>query len=451
MAKVIISSFLLTSGHNRLDVESYSHNTRNENIIYVPFDEVIEFLTNGATPLHEDLSIGNVTFFTAENIMDMYIDDSKVKKIRYEFHNKQLQRSALKELDLLISIKGKIGTSAVVINANGFQNINQDVARIVLKKDHNPFVYSAYFATRYGKEAARKVCTGQINPFLGLGNLKKIQIPLFSSDLSIHIEDCIRKVFAKRCKSKNLYYKAEKILFDEINWNNDYESKPSFWIINDSNINEFKRLDPEFWKPTTITNKSNQRIKNIFKPKVTNFTIRQDEYYNYTEIGDVDVGSGDISWTNRKGEDLPANAKIPVTGGELIISKVRPTRGAIAIIPDGFEGICSGAFVVGKIDSPLREVVQLFLRSEYGKILLGRPQKGSSYPTITDEDVLNINVPILETGKTTKISDLVQKSHKFRRESKRLLEVAKRAIEIAIEESEEKAIQYLYENQVGDS
>ena len=52
--------------------------------------------------------------------------------------------------------------------------------------------------------------------------------------------------------------------------------------------------------------------------------------------------------TEREVKDLPPNAKIKLKGGELIISKVRPTRGAIGVVPDDCQenAVCSSAFVV---------------------------------------------------------------------------------------------------------
>ncbi|RKZ32531.1 hypothetical protein DRQ33_05730 [bacterium] len=58
-----------------------------------------------------------------------------------------------------------------------------------------------------------------------------------------------------------------------------------------------------------------------------------------------------------------------------------------------------GAFTMSEIDSPLREVVMVWFRSEYGKMLLERPYTGGQYPTITDKDMENVLIPNLpETG-----------------------------------------------------
>ncbi len=58
---------------------------------------------------------------------------------------------------------------------------------------------------------------------------------------------------------------------------------------------------------------------------------------------------------------------------------------------------------------------------------------GTSYPTITDEDIENILIPILPKSTQQKIADLVRKFHEARKKSKELLEKAKREVEEIIE------------------
>ena len=58
-------------------------------------------------------------------------------------------------------------------------------------------------------------------------------------------------------------------------------------------------------------------------------------------------------------------------------------------------------------------------------------------------EISDVIIPILPMEEQIRISSEVQESFKLRDESNRLLEVAKQAIEIAISDSEEKALQYI--------
>ena len=59
------------------------------------------------------------------------------------------------------------------------------------------------------------------------------------------------------------------------------------------------------------------------------------------------------------------------------------------------------------------------------------------------EQVKRLKIPILPLSTQQKIADLVQKSHEARKKAKELLEVAKRAVEIAIEKNEKEALDYI--------
>jgi len=59
------------------------------------------------------------------------------------------------------------------------------------------------------------------------------------------------------------------------------------------------------------------------------------------------------------------------------------------------------------------------------------------------DQVKNTLIPVLSLSTQNKISEKVSESFGNREKSKKLLSVAKSAVEVAIEESEEKAIKFL--------
>jgi restriction endonuclease S subunit len=65
---------------------------------------------------------------------------------------------------------------------------------------------------------------------------------------------------------------------------------------------------------------------------------------------------------------------------------------------------------------------------------------GTILTSINKDDFLKIPLPIPPQTIQNQISEKVQKSFKLRRESKELLELAKRAVEVAIEDGEDKGL-----------
>ena len=144
-------------------------------------------------------------------------------------------------------------------------------------------------------------------------------------------------------------------------------------------------------------------------------------------------------------EDLPDNAKIMTQRGDILVSTVRPNRGAVAILED--DGLLvSGAFTVlreHKAGTYKKEVLQVLLRSEIYRDWLLRYNVGTSYPVIKNDDVLNMPIPLLPRDVQREISEKVQESFELRRKAEKLIETAVKAVEIAIERDEVAAVGWL--------
>ena len=165
--------------------------------------------------------------------------------------------------------------------------------------------------------------------------------------------------------------------------------------------------------------------------------------YNYVEIGDIDVGTGSAFANTVATEELPDNAKIMTQKGDLLVSTVRPNRGAVAILGNG-DLLVSGAFTVLREDGDYpKEVLQVLLRTSMYRDWLLRFNVGTSYPVIKDEDVLNMPIPILGDDIKQDVVAKVNESASLRRQSKQLLEYAKQAVEMAIEQGEDIALAWL--------
>ncbi|OIQ73248.1 hypothetical protein GALL_451140 [mine drainage metagenome] len=67
----------------------------------------------------------------------------------------------------------------------------------------------------------------------------------------------------------------------------------------------------------------------------------------------------------------------------------------------------------------------------------------SLYPAISEKDLLGLPIPKISDDVQRKISTLVQQSFTLKAQSERLLEAAKRAVEIAIEQDEAAGMAYL--------
>ena len=267
-------------------------------------------------------------------------------------------------------------------------------------------------------------------------------VPIFSINFVNRIEKIYKEGLDQLEISKALYSRAEDLLLDDLGLKDFKLEEMLSYVVNLSDVKSAHRADAEYFQPKyerLVKSLGNDRrpLKAIAIRKTKKVQILAENEYKYIEISDIDVGSAEVVFNIVKGSDLPANAKIKIEGGELIVSKVRPTRGAVGIIPDDWDKsfVASGAFSILVVLSPMREYLQVVLRSVVGRLQLEKPTTGTSYPTVTDEDIEELIIPIISESKQQQIANLVLQSHQAHKKAKELLGKAKREVEELIEKN----------------
>lgn len=310
-----------------------------------------------------------------------------------------------------------------------------------------PDYLNIFLNTKYGILSIRRMSRRAVNQAnVNAQELKAIKIPLPPLRFQEEIRNLLEKSHELLEKSKNLYSQAEALLFEGLGIKNIDLSHEPCYEVNSANTITANRNDAEYYQPKyeKIVNTIKKYfggfsfVKNEFVQVKDSFLKDNSKFYSYVEIGGIDISYGNIECLNLKGDKLPANAKIVTHGGELIISKVRPTRGAVTIIPEDWkEVICSGAFVVLKENGTIRkEVLNVFLKSIIGKELLGRPVTGTSYPTVDDKDVLELPIPLIKQKLQNQIAELLNGSNSTYRRAMILLEEARKKVEEIIEKGD---------------
>jgi len=417
-------------------------------------------ISTGHTPSMKNRGFygGEIKFIKTDNLRDNFIKPY-FENYLSELGNNDIKRTQLKQDDIIVTIIGatkKIVGRATKINSEILPaNINQNIALIRVDREKiNPDFINIYFNSYYGKQYLYYLSrqTEQVN--LNCEEIGRVKIPIFTSIFQNKIEKLIKSVHEKIEESKANYQQTENLLLTELGL---LDFKPSVENIAIKSLSESfgesGRLDSEYYQPkyddienkiSKSTNKS--FVKDQFIQVKKSFN-KSKQGYNYIEIGNVNVSDGTNVFNYVETEYLPANAKINVANGDLLVSTVRPNRGAITIIHTQEKDlIVSGAFTVlrkkegGKINT---QVLQVLLRTKIYNELLLKYNVGTQYPVIKDEDVMNLIIPIIDKSIQNQVEEKIESSFKLKAESKQLLELAKQAVEIAIEQNEEQAIKLI--------
>lgn len=143
-----------------------------------------EIITKGSTPTTygHNYTEDGIPFLRAENVANNRLDFNNLKYISKETHN-FLKRSIIKPNDVLLTIAGTIGRTAVVPKESNEMNSNQAVAIIRLNHDCLPEYLSYFLNSNLAKQqiTGSQVTTSISN--LSLGMIEKLSLPLPPKDI----------------------------------------------------------------------------------------------------------------------------------------------------------------------------------------------------------------------------------------------------------------------------
>ena len=149
-------------------------------------------------------------------------------------------------------------------------------------------------------------------------------------------------------------------------------------------------------------------------------------------------------------------------GGYLNLQHWQPTKDTILLSKDGTVGIAykikgqtdivtSGALlhltVMNNLkDEILSEYLTLVLNSKIVSMQAERDAGGSIIQHWKPSEIKEVIIPKVDISIQQQIEEKVQESFRLKKQSEELLEVAKRSVEIAIEQDEAVALRYIQSN-----
>lgn len=355
--------------------------------------------------------------------------------------------------DVVTTKIGFLGYTTVLPNNYERYFFRRELTRLVIKEGVKllPQYLATFLNTSYGRNQALRFSTGTTRDRVLLVNQRHMLIPIFSTSLQTLVENTIKQA-QDTIESGTSYFKeAENMLLSELGLVNWQPKHQHAFIKNFSDTQQAERIDAEYYQPKyeeiedAIKNYKggHSNIGNEFEQNKSTFNVEGSKVYQYVEIGSVNVVNGEVIPNDVLGEELPANAKRKLNKDDVIVSKVRTYRGAITIVEED-DYVGSGAFTVlaenGQIN---KETLLVFLHSKPLLAWSLKPNTGTSYPVIVDEDILNMPIPLLPTDIQNSIKQKVTESFNLRKQSQQLLESAKKAVEMAIEQDEQGAIDWL--------
>jgi len=417
----------------------------------------------GAYSLCNHITFQNkgVPYLNVGDIGDGIIYYEKSPKIDKQLSTNVLWKSLVKNNQVLLTIAGTIGKSAVAVGLPIATNSNQAIANIDLKSNTSPFYLSTYLNCKYGKGQTKRLTISSVQPNLLLTQVKKIKIFFPSKDFQQHIEKTYKKSLELYKISKALYHQAQTLLLSELGLSNWQPKHQLTFIKNYSDTEQAERIDAEYFQP---------KYEDIVK-SIKSYAGGWDMLGDLVTVKKcVEVGSGEYLDEGIPFVRVSNLSPFEITEEKYISEKLyaeikqhQPQKGEILLSKDATPGIAyylherpkkmipSGGILrlKSKTDKINNEYLTLVLNSMLTKEQVTRDVGGSVILHWRPDQVKSTIIPLLSEEKQTQIQQKVTESFKLRKQSKHLLECAKRAVEMAIEQNEKTATNWI-ENETNE-
>lgn len=407
------------------------------------------FVTDGQHGYHELDDNSSIHMLTAKNTKNWFADTVGADLIA-KWVDDNNKRSSLQENDLILSTRGSVGYCAIVKSDVLPANIDQDVARIeILDSNVCPEYLLTYLNSRFGQDWMKRNQTGMVQQGLSLQKVREIPVPLFSKQIQRKIAYIINFVYDIKAESFQKMEIAKKLIEDIINVPLEYKEKDNISIktIGESFLIS-DRLDAEYYQPI-YENIENQidctnTIITSCEIRDENFTPKENELYQYIELANVDSMGGISTVDKIYGKELPSRARRLVKTGQVIISSVEGSLQSCALITEEFNNaLCSTGFYVLDSEKYNSETLLVLFKSEAIQALLKKRCSGTILTAISKEEFEKMPLPEVDRITQNAIKEKVQESFRLRRKSKELLDIAIKAVEMAIETDEQTALAWL--------
>jgi len=469
ISEVMLSKAINVSNYYRWDSEYYlKEYIHNENILNklktIKFIERTNFIKKGIF----DLPPSNYKEIGVPLIRTSEIKNPTIKFDTTVFINDETNKKNKKTIlfpnDLVFTkIGAYIGDVAKLPNNYPEYNFSQNVTGINLKRKEEGSILLSFFLSKIGRKQILRSIMLSGQGKLELEDIRSYKIPVFSKSF----EKIINNIFISKenifNQSKQSYTQAETLLLEEIGLQDFTPSKEPV------NIKRFKdsfgtsgRLDAEYYqlKYEQVVNKVKSKPYDVLSNIVDIKKSIEPGSKNYVEKGLPFMRVADLS-KNGLSEPQKFISEHFVQANKDKIRDLKPKKGTILFSKDGtvgiayhlrqdYKGITSGAILHLNVKDENRiipEYLTLALNSKIVQMQAERDAGGSIILHWRSSEIENVVVPIIDYDKQQQIANLIEESFALKKQSEHLLEVAKKAVEIAIEENEEVALNYIKENE----
>lgn len=381
--------------------------------------------------------------------------DDTFEKIPREFIECNDGICSLRRNDIVLT---KVGTPcfASLIAEHDFIALSRTVMGLQDVHDIDPRYLMIFLRSKYGYSQLLRQRELTIQYQLTVDRVKRVLISRANEDVERKVCSLVDRYIESERRFRKAYLDAERMLLDELGFSVWRPSGEGVSIKSLSDTIAANRIDAEYFQPefdeiyrkihscsTKIIRASDVLVEGLCKSE-------GDQEERYVELADIGFSGTIESCTRAKFVELPSRARQRILGGQVIVSSIEGSLKSCALVTDEYDGaLCSTGFHRFQSDEINPETLLLLFKSWPIQEQLRRGCSGTILSGISSASLSDVVLPVLPQDSQIALAEKVRESFRFRQESKRLLTLAKFAVEKTIEDGEDRAIE-LIKNSIRD-
>ena len=428
------------------------------------FEDKIDMLTdyhaNGGYKMLKD----NVKM-TDEKDYALMIRTVDLENENYENNVKYISENAYNFLkktkifggEIIINKVGSPGSVFRMPYLNKPVSLGMNQFLIKIKDAVSDYIF-IFLKTKYGEKLIKQRITGAVPQSIDKDSIRSIPIFIPSQSFQQSVAVLVDMSYIFGQSANTLYKETEEILLEELGLKNYQPQNKKCFVKMLSNTQEAGRIDAEYFQPKyeDIIDKIKKYnggydiLENI--SKIKKCIEPGSSEYKEDGIPFIRVSNLDKFGLNAKNQQYISeafykkNIEHQPQKGEILLSKDGSLGIAYCLYHEPKQMICSSG-IVRLIENKIEPLcLALVLNSIICQMQIEKTSGGALIAHWLVDDIKNLIVPLLPQAIQSQISAKIQQSFESREKSKQLFEVAKRAVEIAIEENEEAGLKYIEEN-----
>jgi len=396
-------------------------------------------------------------YIRGKDVKNVFLEDSDNVYIPKRDYDRLLAH-ALKANDVLVSVVGTLGNSCIILEEN-VPSIFSCKSTVIRHPKQNPWFLVAYLNSSIGQRLLLRNARGTVQLGLNLSDLRQLKVPDFGLHFQSRVESAVRNAHLALVESRRSFSNAELILLSKVGLTNWVQPEHLTYQRGIKEVIAAGRLDAEHFNPKYDAllqamkdfGLNLVKLSEIILPVKNGFDVRDfyDEGTPYIRVGDIKKCRINLDSAARvllRPDDIKKDIKL--REGDVLFTR-KGSFGNAAPVRSGEEHVIISSEIMLIRRNPeweaklLPEYLAMFFNSLAGNYQAEQWAHGVAFYSISQNDLNSFNIPLISMEQQCQIKIALDVAKQARGQAFNLIARAKRAVEIAIEDSEAAAFKYL--------